>query len=284
MDIEVEGEVPSTYSGAARRNDLLVVPLGYPKQQLSEEDVRAIENFILTRIDALKADEEGPEFRFRVWDKGYLKFACLGEHPQKFLKESINIFRGDRPLKVITPDELPLYWVFVPEPKLDIGVFRARLSKQNKWLKTNEIKVTKTNRSTKGVSFIFSIDIHSASEINERDGWVHFGLGTLKFHDQTKREATTSKSMPGKATKGGDRLVTTAGKKILIKKTQNPVGIRRKESLKARSSSMIAGISQNKGNDLNSSEPQFVDAQADVSVEHMEEEAQDNAGESSSHV
>lgn len=287
MEVDLEGQPPSTFSEEVRRRDLLVVPQGYPKHQLTDDDVKVIENFILNRIDALKADEEGPEFRFRVWDKGYLKFACLGEHTQKFLTESIRAFRGDKPLKVITPDDLPkppLYWVFIPEQKLDIGIFKTRLAKQNKWLKTSELRVIKTNRSTKGVSFLFSIDSRSASEIKERDGWVHYGLGTLKFHDQNKKEATTSKSMPGKAAKGGDKSAITAGKKTLNKKTQNPGGIRRKGDLNSLSSAMITGTSQNKGDDLNSSEPQFVDAHADLSAAHVEDDGRDNTGGSSSQI
>lgn len=277
METENEG----TYSDAARRRDLIIVPQNYPAIQLSADDAKAIEGHILSRIDAMKTDEEGPEFRFHVYDKGYLKFACLGEHTEKFLKDSVCVFQGEKSLKIITSDELPkppLFWVFITEPGLDISVFRTRVAKQNKWIRQNDFKIIKSNRSTKGVSFLVSVDNLSAVEIKKRDGWVHFGLGTIKFIDQSQRTAPNATPLLSKRV-AKDSGSLKEGKTDFIKK----VAISR-ESVSSQSGSTpsVAGQRQDNPADPNSSEPQFVDATADLSEEHMEDD-EDSSGEVSSH-
>lgn len=184
-----------SFSEALKTHRMIIGYKSYPRDFMGKEIVANIEKYLLRQIDSLDSDVHGPSFKYYRLENGFMKIACFGMHTVDFLVDRMKDFRSAKKLMVIPFEDLPkrpTFRVFLREAGVSSELFMARIRKQNssRGIDGSTWYCQASKSSTGGTNFMVEVDVISADIIRKMEGYLHYGLTQIKFHESRETKKT----------------------------------------------------------------------------------------------
>jgi Domain of unknown function (DUF4780) len=183
-------EAKASYSSATMQLDFFVANTDYPKSPLGEEDQKVLETHLLTEMRKLEKGE-GPVFAYRAIYKGAIHFACIGQRTVDFLRESVESFKGEKALKLMSREEMPRdprYHVRLVKSDVTFQEVCRDVAIQNGWVNTEEWKLVKRRKDGEDTLFTFYTNESESEKIEARKGKIFYLFGIIILNLANRKE------------------------------------------------------------------------------------------------
>jgi hypothetical protein len=193
-----------TYKEAVTGIKMAIIHRRHPEVKLDQAQTDAIQEKLLTAVDAKPAEEIPVQFLYSKFAQGVFWITCANESTKEWLMRTISglgeLWEGAE-LTVVDSKDLPKrprVLVHIPDTS-EVNTVLTRLKKQNPKFNTSDWTVMSRKVIEKEQTLAFSIDPESHKALANSNFKAFWGMGriifqTLKEEKHPKNEGSSSKS------------------------------------------------------------------------------------------
>lgn len=183
------------YSVVLTSFNVAIAHVDYPKTLMTEQLITAIKAFLLSEIDKLPSDANGPAIVQMMQRDGALNVACLNKETVIWLTNVIVSFLDAR-LQCVSVENLPrppLFRLWIPDNSVSkVSVFH-RLQVQNYGLETSDWRLIHNRKEGSGQLMLIQGSASTLNWMKNKVEKLYFGLGqkaTLTKVNNSKEKRT----------------------------------------------------------------------------------------------